>query len=68
MKNDAEPQNKEEFERLVFQSPYSSMCWLRYAAMHVAATDLDSARQVFERALQTIPAKLVSAVLFDYII
>jgi hypothetical protein len=51
-----EPETKEDFERLVFQSPCSSMCWLRYAAMHIAETDIDSAREVFKRALQAIPA------------
>ena len=53
---DREPQTDDEFARLVVQSPHSSLCWLRYVAFKVSTADLDGARAVFDRALQTVPS------------
>ena len=58
--SDREPRTDDEFARLVVQSPHSSMCWLRYVAFKVSAADLDGARAIFDRALQTIPSWWVS--------
>lgn len=49
------PETKEDFEKLVFQSPVSSMAWLGYTAFHLAKGEVAAARSVMERALQRIP-------------
>ncbi|ESO96309.1 hypothetical protein LOTGIDRAFT_144090, partial [Lottia gigantea] len=42
------------FDRLVLQSPDSSLVWTRYMAYHLECTEIDKARAVAERALNTI--------------
>ncbi|KAM4032061.1 protein RRP5 homolog [Anomaloglossus baeobatrachus] len=48
------PQSVHEFERLVISSPNNSANWIQYIEYHLQATDLEQARAVAERALQTI--------------
>ncbi|KAK3095914.1 hypothetical protein FSP39_020750 [Pinctada imbricata] len=48
------PQVAEDFDKLVLQSPNSSMVWLRYMAHHLETTEIEKARAVAERALKTI--------------
>ncbi|XP_069609798.1 protein RRP5 homolog [Ranitomeya imitator] len=48
------PQSVHEFERLVISSPNNSANWIQYIDYHLQATDLEQARAVAERALQTI--------------
>lgn len=48
------PQSAADFERLVLQSPHSSLMWLSYMAHHIELAELERARAVAERALSTI--------------
>ena len=59
MLEDRAPQTAEDFDRLVLQSPESSLVWLRYMAFHLEATEIDRARAVAEQALKTISFRLV---------
>ncbi|XP_052773378.1 protein RRP5 homolog [Mya arenaria] len=51
---DRRPETSDDFDRLVLQSPNSSLVWLRYMAFHLESTEIDKARSVAERALKTI--------------
>nr|DBA15081.1 TPA: hypothetical protein GDO54_004338 [Pyxicephalus adspersus] len=48
------PQSVNEFERLVLSSPNISANWIQYMDFHLQATELEQARAVAERALETI--------------
>ncbi|XP_073541438.1 protein RRP5 homolog [Phyllobates terribilis] len=48
------PQSVHEFERLVISSPNNSANWIQYIDYHLQASELEQARAVAERALQTI--------------
>ncbi|XP_049957178.1 protein RRP5 homolog [Schistocerca serialis cubense] len=48
------PQSADDFDRLVLASPNSSMCWIKYMAFHLQATEIEKARAVAFRALKTI--------------
>jgi len=50
------PQSVDDFERLLFSEPNSSLLWLKYMAFHLDLGDVDQARQIGERALKSIPA------------
>lgn len=50
----AEPQTAEDYEKLILASPNSSYLWIRYMAHQVSMGELDEARKVAERALETI--------------
>ncbi|XP_050397889.1 protein RRP5 homolog [Patella vulgata] len=54
LEGDDEPQTADDFDRLVLQSPDSSLVWTRYMAYHLECTEIDKARAVAERALKTI--------------
>ncbi|XP_074640750.1 protein RRP5 homolog isoform X2 [Tubulanus polymorphus] len=43
-----------DYDRLVLQSPNSSIVWIRYMAFHLETAEIDKARAVAERALKTI--------------
>ncbi|EFJ44854.1 rRNA processing protein Rrp5/programmed cell death protein 11 [Volvox carteri f. nagariensis] len=43
-----------DFERLVLSSPNSSFVWIKYMALHLGKGDVDAARKVAQRALDTI--------------
>lgn len=49
-----EPETKDDFERLIISSPNSSLIWIKYISMYVEQKLYDKARQIGERALQTI--------------
>lgn len=44
----------EEFERMVLKSPDSSMTWVAYMTFYLNMAEVDKARGVLERGLQTI--------------
>lgn len=48
------PQSTDDFERLLLGAPDSSMLWLQYMAFHLELGDVDAARQIGERALNSI--------------
>ncbi|XP_052228949.1 protein RRP5 homolog isoform X2 [Dreissena polymorpha] len=54
LEGDRQPETSDDFDRLVLQSPDSSLVWLRYMAFHLESTEIDKARSVAERALKTI--------------
>ncbi len=51
---EAEPETAEEFDRLVLAMPNSSLCWIKYMALHMQKKDTEKARQVVKRALEKI--------------
>lgn len=48
------PHSVADFERLLLGQPNSSMLWLSYMAFQLELTEVDTAREVAERALKTI--------------
>jgi rRNA biogenesis protein RRP5 len=48
------PTSATEFEQLVLSTPNSSFVWVKYLAFLVSMGELEKARAVAERALQTI--------------
>lgn len=54
LKGDQAPETVDEFEALVRTSPSSSLVWIKYMAFLVQLADVDKARAIAERALQTI--------------
>ena len=50
----AAPTLPADYERLLLASPNSSYLWLRYMAYHVGLKEIDEARKVARRALDTI--------------
>ena len=48
------PQTSADFERLLLGSPNTSQLWIDYMAYHISLSEVDKARQIGERALQTI--------------
>jgi len=48
------PECVDDFDRLMLQSPDSSIVWLRYMAFHLETAEIEKARGVAERALKTI--------------
>ncbi|KAL2262687.1 hypothetical protein VTK26DRAFT_440 [Humicola hyalothermophila] len=51
------PQTSSDFERLLLGQPDSSELWIAYMASQMQVNDLNSARQVAERAIKTINIK-----------
>ncbi|XP_066456986.1 protein RRP5 homolog [Eleutherodactylus coqui] len=49
-----QPQSVHEFERLVITTPNNSANWTQYMEFHLQSGELEQARAVAERALQTI--------------
>lgn len=48
------PQSTDDYERLLLGEPDSSLLWLQYMAFHLELGETDQARQIAQRALQTI--------------
>ncbi|GAB4851487.1 hypothetical protein Ancab_030889 [Ancistrocladus abbreviatus] len=48
------PRTTDEFEKLVRSSPNSSFLWIKYMSFMLSLADVEGARSVAERALQTI--------------
>jgi len=51
------PQSPEAFDRLLLGSPNSSYLWVKYVAFYLQMTEIDNARKVAERALNTISVR-----------
>ncbi|KAI4466380.1 programmed cell death protein 11 pre-rrna processing protein rrp5 [Holotrichia oblita] len=51
------PQSAEQFDRRLLAEPNSSELWTQYISFHLASTEVDKARAVVRRALQTIDIK-----------
>ena len=51
---DDAPETSADFERLIASSPNSSEVWIRYMAFHLSLADIDSARNVANRAFERI--------------
>lgn len=54
LQGDAAPANAQEFEALLLSSPNSSFVWIKYMAFLISLGDIDRARAVAQRALETI--------------
>ncbi|BBM98348.1 rRNA biogenesis protein RRP5 [Marchantia polymorpha subsp. ruderalis] len=54
LKDNETPETVDEFEQLVRASPNSSFVWIKYMAFMLSIADVERARAVAERALQTI--------------
>jgi rRNA biogenesis protein RRP5 len=48
------PESADDFDRLLLASPHNSFLWIKYMEFYISITEIDRARQVAERALQTI--------------
>ena len=48
------PQSTDDYERLLLSEPDSSLLWLQYMAFHLELGEIDTARQIAQRALKTI--------------
>ena len=60
MSGQCAPETVADFDRLVLESPDSSLIWLRYMAFHLETAEIEKARAVAERALKTISFRFVS--------
>lgn len=58
-----QPEKVEDFDRLVLQSPDSSLVWIRYMAHHLEGSEIEKAQAVAERALKTISFRYRKAIL-----
>ncbi|KAG6542156.1 hypothetical protein Mapa_016388 [Marchantia paleacea] len=54
LKDNETPETVDEFEQLVRASPNSSFVWIKYMAFMLSIADVERARAVADRALQTI--------------
>jgi len=54
LSGDSAPQSQTDFERLVLTAQSSSYVWIKYIAWHVSQSEVEVARKVAERALETI--------------
>lgn len=52
-----EPETRDDFERQVISKPNSSLIWIKYMTMYIEQKLYDKARQIGERALQTISVR-----------
>ncbi|GAB0097371.1 RRP5 [Sergentomyia squamirostris] len=50
----SDPQSTEDFERLVLTTPNNSFIWIKYMVHQLQATEVEKARSVARRAIQTI--------------
>ncbi|CAG9771962.1 unnamed protein product [Ceutorhynchus assimilis] len=48
------PESADQFDRLLLAKPDSAELWAKYVALHIAATEIDKARAVAKKALDTI--------------
>ncbi len=58
----AAPSTPADYERLALASPSSSFVWIKYMAFHISLGDIDAARKVAQRALETINYRWVDCV------
>ncbi|KAI5963375.1 RRP5 [Candida theae] len=52
--NTRAPQSVSDFERLLIGNPNSSILWMNYMSFNLQLSEVDKARQIGERALETI--------------
>lgn len=50
----SDPQNTDDFERLVFTTPNNSFIWIKYMVYYLQATEVEKARGVARRAIKSI--------------
>jgi rRNA biogenesis protein RRP5 len=60
-RGEVNPTSVTEYEQLVLGEPNSSQAWIRYLAFLIGQGDLDGARALAQRALQTIHYRWVGA-------
>ncbi|CAH0392949.1 unnamed protein product [Bemisia tabaci] len=48
------PQSADHFDRLLLASPNESVLWIKYMAYHLQGTEIEKAKSVAKRALETI--------------
>ena len=49
------PQTADDYERLLLASPNSSFLWIKFMAFQLGMTEIDKARKIVERALESEP-------------
>uniref|UniRef100_A0A1B6DWD4 Pre-mRNA-splicing factor Syf1/CRNKL1-like C-terminal HAT-repeats domain-containing protein n=1 Tax=Clastoptera arizonana TaxID=38151 RepID=A0A1B6DWD4_9HEMI len=54
LKLEHNPQSADQFDRIILANPENAALWIKYMAFHLQATEIDKARAVARRALQTI--------------
>ncbi|CAI9097447.1 OLC1v1033877C1 [Oldenlandia corymbosa var. corymbosa] len=54
LKEKKEPENADDFEKLIRSSPNSSFAWMKYMSHMLKLADVEKARAIAERALRTI--------------
>ena len=54
MENDGVLESVEDFERALVSSPNSSLLWIQYISFQLAQTEIEHAKTIAERALNTI--------------
>eukprot|EP00798_Chlamydomonas_sp_ICE-L_P000496 gene496-1903_t len=54
LQGEAAPKSNNDYERLVLASPNSSFVWIKYMAFCITLGDMEQARVIAERALQTV--------------
>uniref|UniRef100_A0A1B0GJY3 rRNA biogenesis protein RRP5 n=1 Tax=Lutzomyia longipalpis TaxID=7200 RepID=A0A1B0GJY3_LUTLO len=50
----SDPQNTDDFERLVLTTPNNSLIWIKYMVYYLQATEVEKARGVARRAIKSI--------------
>ena len=56
--NNVIPESENDFERLLLGNPSSSHIYIRYASWLISITEINKARAVLKRGLETIPYRL----------
>ncbi|XP_026332856.1 protein RRP5 homolog [Hyposmocoma kahamanoa] len=54
IESEAQPRSSEQFERALLASPDCSQLWIAYMAFHLQATEIEKARAIGRKALNTI--------------
>jgi rRNA biogenesis protein RRP5 len=57
----SQPESAEDFERLVMGEPNSSMLWIQYMAFLISLGEIEKARGIAERGLETINYRSVAS-------
>lgn len=66
LEGDLLPTSADDFDRLLLQSPNSSIIWLRYMAFHLESAEIEKARAIAERALKSISFRYSSRSVFVF--
>ncbi|XP_077285962.1 ribosomal RNA Processing 5 [Arctopsyche grandis] len=54
MESDNQPKSSDQFDRLLLANPSNSELWIAYMAFHLQATEIDRARAIAKKAINTI--------------